>query len=142
MNRKDQKAYEQRLAGLSFKDIAKRLGYADASGAFQAYQRAREVIALDNLPEWRLLELERLDALQKVLWEKVLEGHLPSINALLRVFDLRAKLIGLYQPEKVQMGVSINQAEDLSVDEAVKEIEATEAEIRDTYEQPPIFLVG
>ena len=27
-------------------------------------------------------------------------------------------------------------------DEAVKEIEATEAEIRNTYEQPPIFLVG
>ena len=124
MNRKDQKAYELRLAGLSFKEIAKRLGYADASGAYQAYQRAREVIALDNLPEWRLLELERLDALQKVLWEKVLEGHLPSINALLRVFDLRAKLIGLYQPEKVQLGVAVNQQEEPSVEEAVREMQS------------------
>jgi len=103
MTPKEQRAYELRLSGKTFKDIAKELKYSDASGAYQAYQRAREVVSLDNLGEWRLLELERLNAVQNALWEFALEGHIPSINALIRVFDLRAKLIGLYAPEKIEV---------------------------------------
>jgi hypothetical protein len=103
MTPKEQRAYELRLSGKTFKEIAKELKYADASGAYQAYQRAREVVSLDNLGEWRLLELERLNAIQEALWKNALEGHIPSVNALIRVFDLRAKLIGLYSPEKHQV---------------------------------------
>jgi hypothetical protein len=116
MTPKEQRAYELRLSGKTFKEIAKELKYSDASGAYQAYQRAREVVSLENLGEWRLLELERLNAVQNALWDKTLEGHIPSINALLRVFDLRAKLIGLYAPEKIQVqnpeydGDELNQA--------------------------------
>jgi hypothetical protein len=103
MTPKEQRAYELRLSGKTFKEIAKELKYADASGAYQAYQRAREVVSLENLGEWRLLELERLNVLQTALWDKAMEGNTPIINALLRVFDLRAKLIGLYSPEKHQI---------------------------------------
>ena len=103
MTPKEQRAYELRLSGKTFKEIAKELKYADASGAYQAYQRAREVVSLENLGEWRLLELERLNVVQSALWDKAMEGHIPTINALLRVFDLRAKLIGLYSPEKHQI---------------------------------------
>jgi hypothetical protein len=103
MTPKEQRAYELRLSGKTFKEIARELKYSDASGAYQAYQRAREVVTLDNLGEWRLLELERLNAVQNALWELALEGHIPSINALIRVFDLRAKLIGLYAPEKIEV---------------------------------------
>lgn len=116
MTPKEQRAYELRLSGKTFKEIAKELKYSDASGAYQAYQRAREVVSLENLGEWRLLELERLNAVQNALWDKTLEGQIPSINALLRVFDLRAKLIGLYAPEKIQVqnpeydGDELNQA--------------------------------
>ena len=103
MTPKEQRAYELRLSGKTFKEIAKELKYADASGAYQAYQRAREVVSLENLGEWRLLELERLNVIQSALWDKAMEGNIPTINALLRVFDLRAKLIGLYSPEKHQI---------------------------------------
>lgn len=103
MTPKEQRAYELRLSGKTFKEIAKELKYADASGAYQAYQRAREVVSLENLGEWRLLELERLNVVQSALWDKAMEGNIPTINALLRVFDLRAKLIGLYSPEKHQI---------------------------------------
>ena len=123
MNNRDQQAFEMRLAGETFKSIAKKLKYADASGAYQAYQRAREVISLENLTEWRLLELERLDALQRILWEKILEGSMISISQLLKVFDLRAKLIGLYQPERVQIGATIRKDEDNDLNEAVAEME-------------------
>ena len=119
MTPKEQRAYELRLSGKTFKEIAKELKYADASGAYQAYQRAREVVSLENLGEWRLLELERLNVIQGALWDKAMEGNIPTINALLRVFDLRAKLIGLYSPEKHQIAY---EEPDYDLKESVKEI--------------------
>jgi len=119
MTPKEQRAYELRLSGRTFKEIAKELKYADASGAYQAYQRAREVVSLDNLGEWRLLELERLNVIQSALWNKAMEGNIPTINALLRVFDLRAKLIGLYSPEKHQIAY---EEPDYDLKESVKDI--------------------
>lgn len=122
MTNKDLKAYELRLSGLTFAAIAKKLGYADPSGAYLAYQRAREVITLDNLAELKLLELERLDRVLTVIWEEVLQGKITAINAFLKITDLRAKIIGLYQPEKIQMGVTMEKPEDQNLDEAVKEM--------------------
>ena len=119
MTPKEQRADELRLSGKTFKEIAKELKYADASGAYQAYQRAREVVSLDNLGEWRLLELERLNVIQSALWEKAMEGHIPTINALLRVFDLRAKLIGLYSPEKHQVAY---EEPDYDLKESVRDM--------------------
>lgn len=119
MTPKEQRAYELRLSGKTFKEIAKELKYADASGAYQAYQRAREVVSLENLGEWRLLELERLNVIQSALWDKAMEGNIPTINALLRVFDLRAKLIGLYSPEKHQIAY---EEPDYDLKESVKDI--------------------
>lgn len=114
MTPKEERAYELRLSGKTFKEIARELKYADASGAYQAYQRAREVVSLENLGEWRLLELERLNVLQASLWDKAMEAHIPTINALLRIFDLRAKLIGLYSPEKHEIKTQQVPAPDLN----------------------------
>jgi len=119
MTPKEQRAYELRLSGKTFKEIAKELKYADASGAYQAYQRAREVVSLENLGEWRLLELERLNVIQSALWDKAMEGNIPTINALLRVFDLRAKLIGLYSPEKHQV---VYEETDYDLKESVRDM--------------------
>jgi hypothetical protein len=119
MTPKEQRAYELRLSGKTFKEIAKELSYSDPSGAYQAYQRAREIVSLENLGEWRLLELERLNVVQSALWEKAMEGHIPTINALLKVFDLRAKLIGLYAPEKHE--VQYDQM-DSDLNESIKDI--------------------
>ena len=78
------------------------------------------MVSLENLGEWRLLELERLNAVQNALWVKALEAHIPSVNALLRVFDLRAKLIGLYAAEKIQ--VQTPEYGDGDLDQAVKDM--------------------
>ena len=119
MTPKEERAYELRLAGKTFKVIAKELGYSDPSGAYQAFQRAREIVSLENLSEWRLLELYRLDALQNSLWDKALEGNISAVNAVLKVFDLRARLIGLYAPEKHEINTEPIWGE---VDEAVQEL--------------------
>jgi len=119
MTPKEQRAYELRLSGKTFKEIARELSYADPSGAYQAYQRAREIVSLDNLAEWRLLELERLNVIQSALWEKAMQGNIPTVNALLRVFDLRAKLIGLYSPEKHQV---VYEEPDYDLKESVRDM--------------------
>lgn len=119
MRSKEQRAYELRLSGKSFKEIAAILKYADASGAYQAYQRARDVLSLENLAEWRLLELERLSGLQTAIWDKAMEGHVPTVNALLKIFDIRARLLGLFAPEKLQVQT---QSENVSINDAVSEM--------------------
>jgi hypothetical protein len=122
MTPKEQRAYELRLSGRTFKDIARELKYADPSGAYQAYLRAREVVSLENIGEWRLLELERLNAVQNSLWEKAMSAHIPSINALLRVFDLRAKLLGLYSPEKYE--VQTHNETSADIDQSIIDLSA------------------
>jgi hypothetical protein len=114
MTPKEQRAYELRLAGKSFKEIAVELKYADPSGAYQAYQRARDVISIENTGEWRLLELERLNKVQNAVWEQAMQGHIPSINVLIKVFELRAKILGLNAPEKVQVQQSTESSQDLN----------------------------
>jgi hypothetical protein len=125
MTPKEQRAYELRLSGKTFKEIARELKYADASGAYQAYLRAREIVSTDNIGEWRLLELERLSAVQSALWDEAISGHIPSINALLRIFDLRARLIGLYAPEKHSVESRTYDSADInqSIDDLTEMIE-------------------
>lgn len=48
-----------------------------------------------------------------------MEGHIPSVNALLRVFDLRAKLIGLYSAEKHQVEY---RESDYNLDQSIKDM--------------------
>lgn len=102
LSTRETQAYELRLAGLSFRQIAKKLRYADPSGAYQAFSRAQRTLTVESAEEWRVLEIERLAFIQKVLWEKVQEGSLPAMNMALKVIDLRAKLLRLYAPDKGQ----------------------------------------
>ena len=45
-----------------------------------------------------LLELKRLDAIQKVLWPKALQGDISGINSVLKISDRRCRLLGLRGP--------------------------------------------
>jgi hypothetical protein len=46
----------------------------------------------------RVLELARLEAAQAALWPRAMQGHVPSVKALLRILDLECRLQGLYEP--------------------------------------------
>ena len=83
--------------GANFDEAARAVGYANRSGAFKAFYRAigdREVEAVDT---HRALELARLDALQRVLWERVELGDIKAIETVLRIIDRRIRLLGLDQ---------------------------------------------
>ena len=43
----------------------------------------------------RFVEQQRLDALQYAVWERAMEGHVPSIAAALGILKARMRLLGL-----------------------------------------------
>jgi hypothetical protein len=93
------KALELRLAGATFGSIARDLAYANEAGPRRAVAKAMaraQALATEKVDELRTLELERLDALQVALWPK--RGNPRVTNAILRVMERRAKLIGLDAP--------------------------------------------
>ena len=103
------KAVEMRKAGATYSLIATQLGYADESGAFRAVHRALQALnekIAEDLTEMKRLELERLDRLMVTLWPKATQGHLASVDRVLRIMERRAKLLGLDAPTKGEHKVS------------------------------------
>lgn len=96
-----------RRAGLTFDMIAKRLGYSHASGAHKAYVNACKRIVYAEVEEVRKEEQDRLDIAQAAIWQQVIQGDIPSIVALLRIMDRRARLLGLDMPARIQQEVTV-----------------------------------
>jgi len=103
---REAKVLELRRGGITFDTIAKRLGFAHASGAHQAYENACKRIVYAEVEETRKVEMDRLDIAQSAIWTNVLRGDVPSVTALMRIMDRRAKLLGLDQPMKAQVEVT------------------------------------
>ncbi len=89
------RAVELALSGHSYDDIAREVGYSNRGTAWRAVQNAlnrREVAAVD---EYRRVELARLDALQRALWDRALEGDRSAVDGVLGVIERRIRLLGL-----------------------------------------------
>lgn len=52
--------------------------------------------------EWRTIELARLDAAQKAIWNRVEQGNDWAIDRLLGIVDRRMRLLGLEAPTKIE----------------------------------------
>lgn len=113
---KESKVLELRRGGLPFDLIATRVGYASASGAFAAYERACKRIVHEEVEQTRKLEMERLDIAQAAIWNNVIQGEIPSIMAFVRISERRAKLLGLDVPIKAQLEVNIYEREFLDAE--------------------------
>lgn len=89
-------AYQLRVAGASYEDIADKLGYASADNcrstvlnhikSFYKAEDAEEIVAL---------EMARLDALQLVAWKSAREGDTRAMQTILKIMERRAKYLGL-----------------------------------------------
>lgn len=92
---KERQTLELRRAGVSFDDIANRVGYNDRGAAHKAYKRALARTLQEPAAEIRELEQDRLDRLQVAVWAKALRGDLGAVDRVLRIFERRARLLGL-----------------------------------------------
>jgi hypothetical protein len=107
------KVIELRRAGLTWATIAKETGYSGPSGAYKAYQRAAERLIRPNLEEYRDMEIDRLDRLQAGVWQSAAQGNVKSIDAVLRIINTRARLLGLEAPQKIQAEVTTYDGSEL-----------------------------
>lgn len=71
-------ALELRKAGASFKSIAERLGYADASGARTAIRNLIDRMDLESARELQIIQAERLHTLLMGVWSKAKDPNHPQ----------------------------------------------------------------
>ena len=98
------RAYQKRLAGEDWRDIAKTLEYPSPKTAEREVQllieKASKVATEDRKREVVELELDRLNALQNAVWGMALSGELKAIETTLKIMQHRARLLQLGEESK------------------------------------------
>jgi hypothetical protein len=120
----ENKIIELRRAGVTWQKVAEQTGYAGPAGAYKAYQRAAERFIRPNLEELRDMELDRLDRLQAAIWGKALNGDVRSLDAVLRIIDRRARILGLEAPKEVNLKAEVATYDRDSIDSEVARLVA------------------
>lgn len=97
-------AFRLRAEGLSFEEIADRLGYHKADGlphrgaAYKAYRRALAAIPREAVEEMRANILEQQRIAFVGLLNAIKRGDTFAIRAMTEIHDRQAKLFGLDTP--------------------------------------------
>lgn len=89
------RALELVAEGKSYDQIAEAVGYSHRGSAHKAVFKALKEREVEGVDELRRLEVDRLDALQHALWASAVAGDLKAIHAVLRIIELRARVLGL-----------------------------------------------
>ena len=92
------KVVEAVAQGATYEDAARVAGYASRSGAYKAFWKALDHREAEAVQDHRALELVRLDALQASLWDDAVGGDVKAVIAVLRIIELRSRLLGLDKP--------------------------------------------
>jgi len=89
------RAVELRTAGLTYDQIAAKLGYANRGTVYHVVADALGAQTVEAVDQLRSLEVERLDMLQLAMWHGAMEGDVPSAIAAIRCIMSRCRLLGL-----------------------------------------------
>ena len=104
---KEREVVKYRQGGLTFDQIAIKMGYSHPSGAHAAFKRAMERTRTNALAEeGRELHRIRLETALTAIWDRVLKGDLRAIAMMLRILERDAKLYGLDAPVKSETEVT------------------------------------
>ena len=123
----DTEALRMRSSGLGYRAIARAQG-VDISTAHRRVSRALGEIPRAVAEEYRLIELDRLDALQVSVWDKALSGDYKASRMVLDIMTRRAKLLGL---DKIY-----EEHHELSAEWLDQEIAKLEKQIREAEANP------
>ena len=107
-------AIQMRKGGATFSQIAEVLDLANRSVAFKMVRRALQRWGVENVAEYRVLELARLDDMTRLLWPDILgrrstdgSWEVPpdrdAMQLYLRVSERRSKLLGLDAPQGIEI---------------------------------------
>lgn len=122
-----------RLAGLTFEQIADRMGISP-SWATQLVEMTLTTSINRQVSQMRALENQRLDRAQAAIWPKVLEGNFRAVDTFLRLSGRRAKMNGLDAPTAISVSVTMRQEMDTALNQLeslVKEAEIVRGTVND-----------
>jgi uncharacterized protein YerC len=115
-----------RTAGKTYQEIADTLGYANHTGAREAWLRAVERTPIESVNEYRQIHLTRLEKLIEIYWPKVEAGDLQAAPHLMAVLKEEAALLGLYAPKESKVEVTTYEGRALreTAERIIKILEA------------------
>lgn len=132
------RAWELRLAGLTQQQIGAKLGISQSVVCrMLARARADATAATHEVAATATTEqVARLDRMLTALWEKVRAGNERAIDAVLRIEERRAKLLGLDAAVRKEVDITSAGAQvrfdvRIPVIERIGELHATDAESGD-----------
>ncbi len=96
------RAVELATQGHTYQQIADELGYANRGTVHRVVQQTLQAVQTENVAALRAVEVDRLDALQQALWDRAMGGHVPAAQAVLRIIEARARVLGLVQTGKTK----------------------------------------
>jgi len=104
--RKSNAAIQMKLAGATWEEIARALGYPTARQALVATEKALErQLHTEDRDQMRRLAGARLDRLLLGVWPKAIDGahpeHLIAVTKAREIVDRYAKLFGLDAPTEI-----------------------------------------
>ena len=97
------KALEYRKMGLSYPQIAEKVGFASPQAAWYACDSAMKRTVQEPAQAVRELELARLDAMFVGVYSNACRGDLQSATTALSIMSRRARLLGLDAPERKEL---------------------------------------
>lgn len=97
------RALELRRDGLTYREIAEKVGYKGPSSAYRGIMAALRRTQQPPADALRKLELERLDLAAAAIVEKVLAGDLQAIDRWVRLSESRRRLLGLDAPARTEI---------------------------------------
>jgi len=95
-----QRAVELRIAGQSYASIGSAIG-CSRQNAFAHVSKAFDEIRAETEKDaaaLRAVEIERLDALLRAVWEAAMTGDFGAVDRALKIAERRARLCGLDMP--------------------------------------------
>lgn len=99
-----------RAAGLTFDEIAERVGYKSRSGAKEAYDAALRWWGREAVDDLRTIEGERLESLWRRVFSEILGNPdmevgemIALVNTAVRVSARKSALFGLDAPRQVEV---------------------------------------
>jgi len=99
-------ALQLRASGATYKQIAEALGLPNLMAAYRLVTQEVDNAIRESAAEILELELTRLDRLLMAVYPAAINGDLQAIDRALKIEDMRAKLLGLYdraaEPDQLQ----------------------------------------
>ena len=111
-------AVHLRREGLTLREVADRLGVSVYT-AWNDIQTAVRDIPKEEADLLRQQEADRLDNLQRAVWDDAIAGDLHAVDRVLKIIERRCRLLGLDAPARIESPIV-----DLDLDAAVRDLVA------------------